>query len=286
LVASNADLRAVIARLGDVLLTGPAVINVHELGGPAADPAARIAQLEARNGELALVVSRAQGAMPTGESLRSAGGLKARSSRRGSLRRLVAGPPVAISAGAQLREDIRATRTTSDNDTAAAVLGAAADLVSARSEKLTLEEVCARLGLDAAQIRTLAKEQSAPALLDVFAASGPLVDADSGRRPDPVTEAALSRLRSRAVWQLERRDDAGAQEEYDQSPELQELLARAADSPSVPRPATSPGEQDRARSARAPGAAKPRKKRCACCSRKIPRGLAGAYCAFCARECS
>jgi PHD/YefM family antitoxin component YafN of YafNO toxin-antitoxin module len=63
------------------------------------------------------------------------------------------GRPVAVVDSAErIDEDMRRLREAS-----AAVLDAAADLVSQRSEKFDLDAVCLRLGLDANSIRTRAK---------------------------------------------------------------------------------------------------------------------------------
>jgi len=413
LAATHAELRDAFDRLRLALRTGPAVINVHDLAGPAPDQADRIAQLEARNAELEQVVAQAQAALPEGDrwlalalaledgpaaltdeqvharwaadaedapyrallDAANAGDQAAYNAAYDAIqanlpapddatladitREQLATPASAVPAedvaeelgfslsdvdpvpagrqaaariGAGLCDpasllgpaeraelDLDVTRMMAGRRGAVAqVLGAAADRVSQRSEKLTLEQVCARLGLDAAEIRTLAEKQPTGGLLDVFAATGPLVDADSGGRSDPMSEAALSRLRARGYY---REDGPGAQEQYDQTPELQELLAEAAASPSVVRPATSPSDPAQPREdAAASGPAgydsqaayeascdvddaaaatiyareqshlvttwhaKPPKKKCVCCGRKIPRSLAGAYCAPCVRK--
>ena len=156
LLVENATLRGLLARLSVVLRTGQAVINVHDLDGPASGPADRIARLEARNAELEQVVARAQAALPEWD----------------------------------------------------------------RWRKL-------------------------------------LLYAEEGH---------------------------GVQAEYDRTLELQELLAAAAASTSVFRPAGNPSDPAQLREDI--GRVKPRKKRCCCCSRKIPRDLAGAYCAFCEKECA
>ena len=66
------------------------------------------------------------------------------------------GRPVAVVDSAErLDADVRRIREAS-----LAVLDAAADLVSKRSEKFSLDHACARLGLDADRIRALAEERA------------------------------------------------------------------------------------------------------------------------------
>jgi hypothetical protein len=60
-----------------------------------------------------------------------------------------------VDSAGNLDEDIRRLREAS-----LAVLDAAADLVAGRCVKFSLEDVCARLGMDADQIRSLAAKRS------------------------------------------------------------------------------------------------------------------------------
>jgi PHD/YefM family antitoxin component YafN of YafNO toxin-antitoxin module len=60
-----------------------------------------------------------------------------------------------VDSAANLDEDIRRLREAS-----LAVLDAAADLVAGRSVKFSLDDVCARLGMDADQIRSLAEKRA------------------------------------------------------------------------------------------------------------------------------
>ena len=60
-----------------------------------------------------------------------------------------------VDSAGNLDEDIRRMREAS-----LAVLDAAADLVAGRCMKFSLEDVCARLGMDAGQIRSLAAKRS------------------------------------------------------------------------------------------------------------------------------
>lgn len=60
-----------------------------------------------------------------------------------------------VDSAEHLDEDMRRIREAS-----LAVLDAAADLVSGRSKKFSLDEVCARLGMDADQIRALAEKRA------------------------------------------------------------------------------------------------------------------------------
>jgi hypothetical protein len=57
-------------------------------------------------------------------------------------------PVAAVDSAERLDEDIRLLR-----ETRLAVLDAAADLISQRSEKFNLDQVCSRLGVNADQIR-------------------------------------------------------------------------------------------------------------------------------------
>lgn len=67
------------------------------------------------------------------------------------------GRPVAVVDSAErLDESARLIREAS-----LAVLDAAADLVSARGKKFSLDEVCTRVGVDAGRVRELAAERSA-----------------------------------------------------------------------------------------------------------------------------
>ena len=66
------------------------------------------------------------------------------------------GRPVAVvDSAVRLDEDVRRLR-----EAQLAVLDAAADLVAKRSKKFSLDEVCARLGVDADRVRALAEERA------------------------------------------------------------------------------------------------------------------------------
>ncbi|HEY5248708.1 MAG TPA: hypothetical protein VIJ15_09720 [Dermatophilaceae bacterium] len=60
-----------------------------------------------------------------------------------------------VDSAGNLDEDIRRLREAS-----LAVLDAAADLVAGRSKKFSLDDVCARLGMDADRVRSLAEKRS------------------------------------------------------------------------------------------------------------------------------
>ena len=65
-------------------------------------------------------------------------------------------------------------------------------------------------------------------LADIFTANGPLVDALSGYRPDPISTAALGRLRMRAVrTETPRRPRRAPLQPADGSIELGLLVARS-----------------------------------------------------------
>lgn len=67
------------------------------------------------------------------------------------------GRPVAVvDAAERLDEDVRKLREAS-----LAVVDAAANLVAGRTKTFNLDEVCARVGVDAAEVRRLAAERSA-----------------------------------------------------------------------------------------------------------------------------
>lgn len=67
------------------------------------------------------------------------------------------GRPVAVIGDAErLDEDVRAMR-----EAAAAVLDAAADIASGKGRLLSLDETCARLGVDAEKVRARAAEKQA-----------------------------------------------------------------------------------------------------------------------------
>jgi predicted DNA-binding transcriptional regulator AlpA len=129
--------------------------------------------------------------------------------------------------------------------------------VNETQRNLRSSQVAAEVGLSAASIQAYARtgripyrltpgrqyrfnleevrELLAPAalaptsgLLDIFTASGPLVDALSGYRPDPVGAAALGRLRTRAVrTETSRRPRRAPLQLADGSVELGTLIARS-----------------------------------------------------------
>jgi Helix-turn-helix domain len=129
--------------------------------------------------------------------------------------------------------------------------------VSQTQRNLRSSQVAAEVGLSAASIQAYARNGRIPyrltpgrqyrfnleevrdllapealtptdGLPDIFTADGPLVDALSGYRPDPVSAAALSRLRTRAVrTETTRRPKRTPLLPADGSLELGDLIARS-----------------------------------------------------------